>query len=134
MRRPVPALLALSALALTGCAPTADDIQAMVAGGAAYEDATALRDDVVGAGIDCPGTDQLRAPADPETTYLDCANGRMAMAVTDSEERMEGLLNTLSSEQGASFLHADNWVVISRDGAPLQQLQGELGGDITTNP
>lgn len=134
MRRPVPALLALSTLALAGCAPTADDIQATVDGRAAYDDAMALREDVVGAGLDCPGADQLRAPADPETTYLDCANGRTAMAVTDSEERMQGLLSTLSSEQGASFLHADNWVVISRDEAPLQQLQDELGGDITTNP
>lgn len=134
MRRPVPALLALSALALTGCGPTADDVQAMVDGETAYDDALALREDVVGAGVECPGTDQLQAPADPSTTFLDCANGVMAMAVAGSEESMEELLGLLSNEENASFLHTANWVVISRDEAPLQQLQDELGGRITANP
>ncbi|WP_298590172.1 hypothetical protein [uncultured Kocuria sp.] len=134
MRRPVPALLALSALALTGCGPTADDVQAMVDGETAYDDALALREDVVGAGVECPGTDQLQAPADPSTTFLDCANGVMAMAVAGSEESMEELLDLLSSEENASFLHTANWVVISRDETPLQQLQDELGGRITANP
>ncbi|MEX5298433.1 hypothetical protein RCG67_06600 [Kocuria sp. CPCC 205292] len=134
MRRPLPALLALSALVLTGCGPTAADIQAMVDGNTAYDDALALREDVVDAGVECPGTDQLRAPADASTTFLDCANGVMAMAVAGSEESMDQLLGLLRDEQNASILHAGNWIVISRDAAPLEQLQDELGGQITTNP
>jgi hypothetical protein len=61
MRRPVPAVLALTSLALTGCGPTADDIQAMVDGETAYDDALALSEAVVDAGVECPGTDQLQA-------------------------------------------------------------------------
>ncbi len=133
MRRPVLALLALTSLALTGCGPTADDIQAMVDGETTYDDALALREAVVDAGVECPGTDQLQAPADAATTFLDCTNGVMAMAVAGSAESMEELLHLLSSEQNASLLHTDNWVVISRDEAPLRQLQDELGGQITTN-
>ncbi|MEX5234952.1 hypothetical protein [Kocuria arenosa] len=134
MRRPVLALLALTSLALTGCGPTADDIQAMVDGETAYDDARALREAVVDAGVECPGTDQLSAPADAATTFLDCANGVMAMAVAGSAESMEELRALLSSEQNASILHTDNWVVISRDEAPLRQLQDELGGRIAANP
>ncbi|MGC5666116.1 UNVERIFIED_CONTAM: hypothetical protein RF653_05190 [Kocuria sp. CPCC 205316] len=47
---------------------------------------------------------------------------------------MEELLHLLSSEQNASILHTADWVVISRDEAPLRQLQDELGGQITANP
>lgn len=134
MRRATSALLALTVLTLTGCGPTAADIQAMVDGEAAYDDALALRGDVVDAGVECPGTDQLSAPADPETTFLDCATGVMALMVAGSAESMEELLNSLSAEESASFLQADNWVVIARNEAPLQQLQDELGGQLTTNP
>lgn len=136
MRRPVLALLTLSALALTGCGPTADDIQALVDGETSYDDALALREDVVDAGIECPGTEQLRSPADASTTFLDCANGVMAMAVAGSEESQEELLGLLRDEENAYILHTDtaNWFVISREEAPLQRLQGELGGQITTNP
>ena len=134
MRRPVLALLALTSLTLTGCGPTADDIQAMVDGEPAYDDALALREAVVDAGVECPGTDQLSAPADAATTFLDCTNGVMAMAVAGSEESMEELRDLLSSEQNASILHTADWFVISRDEAPLRQLQDELGGQITANP
>ncbi|MFI7496276.1 hypothetical protein ACH9D2_16360 [Kocuria sp. M4R2S49] len=134
MRRPVLALLTLSALALTGCGPTAGDIQALVDGETTYDDALALREDVVDAGVECPGTDQLRAPADPSTTFLDCANGVMAMAVAGSEESQEELLDLLSDEENAFVLHTANWFVISRDEAPLQRLQDELGGQIDSNP
>ncbi|MFF0903051.1 hypothetical protein ACFYE6_05210 [Kocuria sp. CPCC 205316] len=58
----------------------------------------------------------------------------MAMAVAGSAESMEELLHLLSSEQNASILHTADWVVISRDEAPLRQLQDELGGQITANP
>lgn len=135
MRRATTALLSLSALALTGCGPTATDIQAVVNGPAkTYDDAVALREDVVDTGVECPGTDQLQAPADAATTFLDCTNGVMAMAVAGSAESMEELRALLSSEQNASILHTDNWVVISRDEAPLRQLQDELGGRIAANP
>ena len=134
MRRPVLALLALTSLALTGCGPTADDIQAMVDGEPAYDDALALREAVVDAGVECPGTDQLSAPADPETTFLDCANGEMAMAVAGSEESMEELLGAFRGEVDVSVLQATNWFVLSRTEEPLQRLQDELGGQITANP
>jgi hypothetical protein len=134
MRPPVLALLALTSLALTGCGPTADDIQAMVGGETTYDDALALREAVVDAGVECPGTDQLQAPADAATTCLDCTNGVMAMAVAGSAESMEELRDLLSSEQDASILHTADWVVISRDETPLRRLQDELGGQITANP
>ena len=132
MRRTTTALLSLSVLALTGCGPTAADIQSMVDGPAkTYDDAVALREDVVDAGVECPGTDQLSAPDDPGTTFLDCTNGRLGMAVAGSEESMEGLLNTLGDRGRIPFLHAGNWVVISPDETRLQQLQDELGGEIS---
>ena len=133
MRRAATLLLSLSALALTGCGPTADDIQAMVDGETAYDDALALREAVVDAGAECPGTDQLQAPADPETTFLDCGNGEMAMAVAGSAESMEELLGAFRGEVDVSVLQATNWFVLSRTEEPLQQLQDELGGQITTN-
>ncbi|MFF0945689.1 hypothetical protein ACFYE2_15920 [Kocuria sp. CPCC 205300] len=127
--------MTLSVLALTGCGPATDDIQAMVDGPAeSYDDAVALREAVVDAGVECPGTDQLPAPDDPETTFLDCTNGLMGMAVAGSEESMEGLLSTLADRGRIPFLHAGNWVVLSQDVAQLQQLQDELGGEISTNP
>jgi hypothetical protein len=134
MRRPALALFAVSAAALTGCGPTADDIRSMVNGAAvAYDDAAALREDVVDAGVECPGTDQLSAPDDPGTTFLDCSNGLMGMAVAGSDEEMEGLLDTLGSRGRIPFLHAENWVVISPDAAQLEQVQDELGGELSTN-
>ena len=135
MRRTTTTLLALSALALTGCGPATDDIEAMADGPAeSYDDAVALREAVVDAGVDCPGTDQLPAPADPETTFLDCANGEMAMAVAGSEESMEELLGAFRGEVDVSVLQATNWFVLSRTEEPLQRLQDELGGQITANP
>lgn len=132
MRRPALPLLALSALALTGCGPTASDIQAIVNGPAeTYEDAAALREAVVDAGVECPGTNQLTAPDDPGTTFLDCNDGRMGMAVASSDERMEELLNALGGRGEIPFLHAGNWLVISPSEAQLQQVQEELGGTIT---
>ena len=132
MRRATPALLSLSALALTGCGPTTDDIEAMVKGPArTYDDAVALREAVVDAGVECPGADQLSAPDDPSTTFLDCTNGLMGMAVAGSEESMEGLLDTLGDRGRIPFLHAGNWIVISPDEAQLQQLQDELGGEVS---
>ncbi|MEX5271102.1 hypothetical protein [Kocuria sabuli] len=135
MRRAATTLLALSALALTGCGPATDDIQAVVDGPAeSYDDAVALRAAVVDAGVECPGTGQLSAPDDPETTFLDCTNGLMGMAVAGSEESIERLLSTLAGRGRIPFLHAGNWVVLSPDVAQLQQLQDELGGEISTNP
>ncbi len=135
MRRAATTLLTLSALALTGCGPATDDIEAMADGPAeSYDDAVALREAVVGAGVECPGTDQLPAPDDPGTTFLDCANGLMGMAVAGSEESTEELLSALGSRGRIPFLHAGNWVVLSPDVAQLQQLQDELGGEISATP
>lgn len=135
MRRAATALLSLSALALTGCGPTTDDIQAMVHGPAeTYDDALALREAAVDAGVECPGTDQLSAPDDPDTTFLDCTNGLMGMAVAGSEESMDELLDTLDGRGRIPFLHGPNWIVISPNVASLQQLRGELGGTITSAP
>lgn len=135
MRRAATTLLALSALALSGCGPATDDIQAMVDEPAeSYDDAVALREAVVDAGVECPGTDQLSAPDDPETTFLDCSNSLMGMAVAGSEESMEGLLSTLDSRGRIPYLHGANWVILSPDVASLQQLQDELGGEIGPNP
>ncbi|MFI7496772.1 hypothetical protein ACH9D2_18880 [Kocuria sp. M4R2S49] len=135
MRRSTTALLALTTLVLTGCGPTADDIQAMVSGPAeTYDDAVALREAVVDAGVECPATDQLSAPDDPQTTFLDCGNGLMGMAVAGSEESMEGFVNTLGDRGRVPFLHGGNWVILSSDESRLQQLQGELGGEVSATP
>ncbi|MGQ1799116.1 hypothetical protein ACT4S5_18570 [Kocuria oceani] len=104
MRSSAICLLVLSALVLTGCGPTADDIQTMVEGPAeTYDDAVALREAVVDAGVQCPGTDQLSAPEDPQTTFLDCGNGLMGMAVAGSDEAMEGFVNTLGDRERIPF-------------------------------
>jgi hypothetical protein len=132
VRRATTALLSLSALALSGCSPTADDIQALVNGPAeTYDDALALREDVVDAGVECPGTDQLPAPDDPETTFLDCSNGLMGMVVAGSEESMESFVHTLGDRGRIPFLYAENWVIISPDKARLQELRNELGGEVS---
>ncbi|MFF0990489.1 hypothetical protein [Kocuria nitroreducens] len=135
MRRAATALISLSVLALTGCGPTTDDIRAMVNGPAeAYDDALALREDVVDAGVECPGTDQLSAPDDPETTFLDCNNGLMGMAVAGSPESMQGFLSTLGGRGRIPFLYAENWVILSPDETQLQQLRIELGGELSPSP
>jgi hypothetical protein len=76
VRRTTLALLVLPILALTGCGPTTDDIRTMVNGSAKAYDALALREDVVGAGVECAGTNQLPSPGDPGTTFLDCGTAR----------------------------------------------------------
>lgn len=135
MRRATTVVLSLSVLALAGCGPTTDDIRARAHGPAkAYDDALALREDVVDAGVECPGTDQLSAPDDPGTTFLDCNNGLMGMAVAGSEESMEGFLSTLGDRGRIPYLYAENWVIISPDETRLQQLRNELGGALTTRP
>lgn len=135
MRRSTTALLALTTLVLAGCGPTTDDIQAMVNGPAeTYDDAVALREDVVDAGVECPATDQLSAPDDPQTTFLDCGNGLMGMAVAGSEESMEGFVSTLGDRGRVPFLHGGNWVILSSDESRLQHLRGELGGEVSATP
>lgn len=133
MRSPATALLALSVLALTGCGPTADDIAAMADGETTYDDALALRQDVVDAGVECPSVEQMSSPAAAGTTFLQC-DGTMAMAVADSEERLAELLAGIGGEEHAPFLHEANWIVIARSEAPLEVLQAEIGGRITASP
>jgi hypothetical protein len=132
--RTATAVIALSALALTGCGPSTDDIMLMVHGPAeAYDDALALHEEVIDAGVTCPGTEQLSAPDDPETTFLDCANGLMGMVVAGSEEDMDGFLHTLGDRGRIPYLHGANWIVISPDEGSLRQVQRELGGELGAN-
>ena len=60
MPRTTAALLALSAVVLTGCEPTTDEVASMVTAGAAttYDDALELREDIIAAGLQCPSTGQ----------------------------------------------------------------------------
>ena len=134
MSRTSTAVLALSTVALTGCGPTAEDVLSMVSAGSAetYNDALALRADILAAGIECPGTDQIVVPAQDGTAYLECDNTLMAMAVTSSEEVMDKLVGGRDNTGPAArpVLHAKNWMIVARDEAPLRRLQNELGGTI----
>ncbi|PLC10773.1 hypothetical protein AUQ48_17145 [Kocuria flava] len=137
MSRTTTALLALSAVVLTGCGPTTDEVTSMVTAGATtYEDALELREDIIAAGLQCPGTDQRVVPAEDGIAYLECDNGMMAMAVASSNEDMQELVSSRNNTgPGATpVLHAANWMVVARDEAPLQQLQTELGGTIIPVP
>ena len=73
MRRTTTTLIALSAVAAAGSAKT-------------YDDALALRENIIADGIVCPGTNQQVVPAENETAYLECNNRIMAMSVTGSKE------------------------------------------------
>lgn len=133
MSRTTAALLALSAVVLTGCGPTTDEVTSMVTAGATtYEDALELREDIIAAGLQCPGTDQVVVPPEDGIAYLECDNGMMAMAVASSNEDMEELVSSRNNTGPGStpVLHAANWMVVARDEAPLRQLQTELGGTI----
>ena len=135
MPRTTAALLALSAVVLTGCEPTTDEVASMVTAGAAttYDDALELREDIIAAGLQCPSTDQM-VPAEDGTSYLVCNKGMtaIAMAVASSKEDMEELVGARDNTgPGATpVLHAANWMVVAQDEAPLRQLQAELGGTI----
>ena len=134
MPRTTAALLALSAVVLTGCGPTTDEVTSLVTTGAAtYEDALELREDIIAAGLQCPSTDQM-VPAEDGTSYLVCNKGMtaIAMAVASSKEDMEELVGARDNTgPGATpVLHAANWMVVAQDEAPLRQLQAELGGTI----
>ncbi|MGK7222783.1 hypothetical protein ACSNO4_08300 [Kocuria flava] len=133
MPRTTTALLALSAVVLTGCGPTTDEVTSMVTAGATtYDDALELREDIIAAGLQCPGTDQRVVPAEDGVAYLECGNGMTAMAVAGSNEDMEELVSSRNNTGPGStpVLHAANWMVVARDEAPLRQLQAELGGTI----
>ena len=134
MRRTTAALLALATVVLTGCGPTADDVSSMVAAGSAktYDDALALREDIIAAGLECPGTNQRVVPEEDGTAYLECDYDIPGMAVTSTEEGLQELLELREDADPDMLpvLHGANWMIIARDEAPLQQLQDELGGTI----
>lgn len=136
MPRTTAALLALSAVVLTGCEPTTDEVASMVTAGAAttYDDALELREDIIAAGLQCPSTDQVVVPAENGIAYLECDKGMtaIAMAVASSKEDMEELVGARDNTgPGATpVLHAANWMVVAQGEAPLRQLQAELGGTI----
>ena len=134
MPRTSTTVLALSTVALTGCGPTAEDVLSMVSAGSAkaYKDALSLRADILAAGIECPGTNQIIVPPQDGTAYLECDNALMAMAVTNSEEVTERLLGGRDNTGPAArpVLHAENWMIVARDEGPLRRLQNELGGTV----
>lgn len=135
MPRTTAALLALSAMVLTGCGPTTDEVTSMVTTGAAnYKDALELREDIIATSLQCPGTDQVVVPAEDGISYLDCNKGMtaIAIAVASSNEDMEELVSSRTDTGPGStpVLHGANWMIVARDEAPLQQLQAERGGTI----
>ena len=138
MRRTTAALLALATVVLTGCGPTADDVSSMVAAGSAktYDDALALREDIIAAGLECPGTNQRVVPEEDGTAYLECDYDIPGMAVTSTEEDLQEFLELRENPDPDMLpvLHGPNWIIIARDEATLQQLHDELGGTILPVP
>ena len=138
MRRTTAALLALTTVVLTGCGPTADDVSSMVAAGSAktYDDALALREDIIAAGLECPGTNQRVVPEEDGTAYLECDYDIPGMAVTSTEEDLQEFLELRENPDPDMLpvLHGPNWMIIARDEATLQQLHDELGGTILPVP
>lgn len=138
MRRTTAALLALATVVLTGCGPTADDVSSMVAAGSAktYDDALALREDIIAAGLECPGTNQRVVPEEDGTAFLECDYDIPGMAVTSTEEDLQEFLELRENPDPDMLpvLHGPNWMIIARDEATLQQLHDELGGTILPVP
>ena len=138
MRRTTAALLALATVVLTGCGPTADDVSSMVAAGSAktYDDALALREDIIAAGLECRGTNQRVVPEEDGTAFLECDYDIPAMAVTSTEEDLQEFLELRENPDPDMLpvLHGPNWMIIARDEATLQQLHDELGGTILPVP
>lgn len=136
MRRPPAAALAAAALAsvvLTGCGPSTDAIAARIsAGGPAFDDALALREAVVDAGVECPGDQQLQdTQGGTGSTLLPC-DYNLLLAVADGDEMTEQLRSNLEAIEGIHYLHAGNWAVATDDRALLDPVQQELGGEITS--
>lgn len=138
MHRITPALLALTAVVLTGCGPTTEEVTSMVAAGSAktYDDALALREDIIAAGLPCPGADQLLVPDENGTAYLECDYDIPGMVVTNTAEDLQYFLELREGPDPdlLPVLHGRNWMIIARTEAPLQQLQDELGGTILPAP
>ena len=133
MRHATTAVLTLATVVLTGCGPTTDEVASMVAGSAkTYDDALALREDIIAAGLQCPSTHQRVVPEEDGTAYLECDYDIPGMAVTSTEEGLQELLELREDADPDMLpvLHGANWMIIARDEAPLQQLQDELGGTI----
>lgn len=138
MRHTTPALLALATVVLSGCGPTTAEVLSMATTGAArtYDDALALREDILAAGLQCPGTNQLLVPDENGTAYLECDHDIPGMVVTSTEEDLQHFLELREGPDPDMLpvLHGPNWMIIARDEAPLQQLQDELGGTILPAP
>ena len=137
MRHATTAVLTLATVALTGCGPTTDEVASMLIGtGKTYDDALALREDIIAAGLQCPSTNQRIVPGEDGTAYLECDYDIPGMAVTSTEEGLQELLELREDADPDMLpvLHGANWMIIARDEAPLQQLQDELGGTILLAP
>lgn len=104
MRRTTLALLGLTAVALTGCGPTTDEVASMLTGtGKTYDDALALRKDIIAAGLQCPSTNQRVVPEEDGTACLECDYDIPGMAVTGTEEDLQELLE-LRKDAGPEML------------------------------
>jgi outer membrane murein-binding lipoprotein Lpp len=114
MAHATAALLALATVLLTGCGPTTDEVTSMVAGSAkTYDDAPALREDIIAAGIECPGANQRIVPEENGTAFLECDYDIPGMAVTSTPEDLQGLLE-LRDHAGYDVLpvlHGRNWMI-----------------------
>ncbi|MFF0945935.1 hypothetical protein ACFYE2_17165 [Kocuria sp. CPCC 205300] len=137
MRHATTTVLALTTVVLTGCGPITDEVTSMLTGSATtYDDALALREDIIAAGLQCPGTDQGVVPDEDGTAHLECGYDIPAMAVTATSEDLQELLELRDNSDPGMLpvLHGPNWMSVARDEAPLQQLQDELGGTIPSTP
>ncbi|MFF0945514.1 hypothetical protein ACFYE2_14990 [Kocuria sp. CPCC 205300] len=101
-----------------------------------YDDALALREDIIAAGIECPGPNQRVVPEEVGTAFLECDYDIPGTAVTSTPEDLRAF-RELRGNAGSDIwpvLHGPNWMIIARDEAPLQQPQDELGGTILPAP
>jgi hypothetical protein len=119
-RAALPLLLAVTALALTGCGPQKN---------ASYDDADELRKAVVSAGVECRNEEMTNGDAEfSDSTTVMCDQDLM-LTVTDSEETGDELARVFRMLD-SSFLRAANWVIATDDEYTLTTLQQELGGKI----
>jgi hypothetical protein len=127
-------LVAAAALLLTGCGPTTEDIQALVDGKEkdTYADALELREDVLDAGVGCAGAQQeVDVTGEPGSTAIQC-DETMILAVSGNQEQHDMIVANFRDMSGVYYLQAGNWVVGSALTYPLERIQEELGGTITS--
>lgn len=127
------ALAVVSALALTGCGPSTQEITAMIsADRSTFEDALALREAVLDAGAECPGEQQVTDPSpDTDSTVLPC-DPDLLLFVADGEDMAAEMIGNLETIDDIHYLNSGNWVAASQDRQRLETIQEDLGGEITS--